>query len=350
MGGTLGLFFREFSMTLAFAIGVSTVLALTLTPMVCARMGRPTRPLGRLDRWIEGAITALVRLYGRSLEGVLHRRGWALLRGAAARLRRKAGAEPAQILAQGRDAVLCLLGALVRRFFLAVEQTLARADVCDGCGKSVPAEGQPRGALAGLLLGFAGAALDLDDPLAHGLDRFRDDVGRALLALGGGAFARGHAVLGLLDPARDRIERSGSARARLARQLFGRGGLADERVDLGARRVVRRDAGGGVGPALRQPREALGKRRDVELFRRCGSRSRRLRLVALVANLVVEPFAQGHAGAAGRRLRGVAGSRVDALDAPGQAVRHVRARLQGLRLAARARLPDTAASARPGDP
>lgn len=71
------------------------------------------------------------------------RRGWALLRSAAARLRRKAGAEPAQILAQGRDAVLCLLGALVRRFFLAVEQTLARADVCDGCGKSVPAEGQP---------------------------------------------------------------------------------------------------------------------------------------------------------------------------------------------------------------
>jgi multidrug efflux pump len=79
IGGTLGLFFREFSMTLAFAIVVSTVLALTLTPMLCARMGQPTRPPGRVARAVEGGMARLVALYGRSLEPVLRRRRLALL-------------------------------------------------------------------------------------------------------------------------------------------------------------------------------------------------------------------------------------------------------------------------------
>ena len=38
MGGVVGRLFREFSLTVIFAIAVSTIIAITLTPMMCARM------------------------------------------------------------------------------------------------------------------------------------------------------------------------------------------------------------------------------------------------------------------------------------------------------------------------
>ncbi len=40
MGGIIGRFFREFSVTLAFAIAISTVVSLTVTPMICAHFIR----------------------------------------------------------------------------------------------------------------------------------------------------------------------------------------------------------------------------------------------------------------------------------------------------------------------
>ena len=36
MGGVVGRLFREFSVTLAFAIAISTVVSLSVTPMICA--------------------------------------------------------------------------------------------------------------------------------------------------------------------------------------------------------------------------------------------------------------------------------------------------------------------------
>ena len=36
LGGVAGMLFREFSVTLAFAIIISTVASLTITPMICA--------------------------------------------------------------------------------------------------------------------------------------------------------------------------------------------------------------------------------------------------------------------------------------------------------------------------
>ena len=55
MSGVVGRVFREFSVTLAFAIAVSTVVSLTLTPMICAHFVRQAaehrrdlvRPRGR---------------------------------------------------------------------------------------------------------------------------------------------------------------------------------------------------------------------------------------------------------------------------------------------------------------
>ena len=49
MGGIVGRLFREFSVTLAFAIAISTVVSLSVTPMICAhfvRSGRAATPPG----------------------------------------------------------------------------------------------------------------------------------------------------------------------------------------------------------------------------------------------------------------------------------------------------------------
>ena len=56
MGGMVGRLFREFSLTLAFAIVVSTVVSLTVTPMICAHFVRkpPSPDATWLDRAVEG--------------------------------------------------------------------------------------------------------------------------------------------------------------------------------------------------------------------------------------------------------------------------------------------------------
>ena len=60
MGGIVGRFFREFSVTLAFAIAVSTVVSLTVTPMICAYFVRvpPSPDATWLDRMMEGVMLA----------------------------------------------------------------------------------------------------------------------------------------------------------------------------------------------------------------------------------------------------------------------------------------------------
>ena len=51
MSGVVGRVFREFSVTLAFAIAVSTVVSLTVTPMICAHFVRkPPSPDATLVR------------------------------------------------------------------------------------------------------------------------------------------------------------------------------------------------------------------------------------------------------------------------------------------------------------
>jgi len=72
MEGVMGRLLREFSMTLVFAIIISMVVSLTVTPMVCAWM-----PVFRrrnetwLDRTIENALDRIIDLYARSLRPVV---------------------------------------------------------------------------------------------------------------------------------------------------------------------------------------------------------------------------------------------------------------------------------------
>ncbi|MGE0034628.1 MAG: efflux RND transporter permease subunit [Xanthobacteraceae bacterium] len=81
MTGLVGRVFREFSVTLAFAIMVSTVVSLTLTPMICAHFVRkpPSPDATWFDRLVERVLAWTLRGYGRSLAVVLDYRGLTLL-------------------------------------------------------------------------------------------------------------------------------------------------------------------------------------------------------------------------------------------------------------------------------
>jgi HAE1 family hydrophobic/amphiphilic exporter-1 len=74
MSGVVGRFFREFGLVATCAVLVSMLVALTLTPMLCARYLRRERPSGRAWRGIERGYQALERHYGRMLAwGLSHR-------------------------------------------------------------------------------------------------------------------------------------------------------------------------------------------------------------------------------------------------------------------------------------
>jgi multidrug efflux pump len=75
MGGIVGRLFREFALTLSLAIGVSLIVSLTLTPMMCSRLlpePRDKHEEGRPGRWLERGFARLQGGYERTL-------GWALL-------------------------------------------------------------------------------------------------------------------------------------------------------------------------------------------------------------------------------------------------------------------------------
>ncbi|HTT49523.1 MAG TPA: efflux RND transporter permease subunit [Pseudolabrys sp.] len=81
MGGIVGRLFREFSVTLAFAIAVSTVVSLSVTPMICAYFVRtaPSHDGTWFDRTVEGALARMIRFYDRTLSFVLEHNALALI-------------------------------------------------------------------------------------------------------------------------------------------------------------------------------------------------------------------------------------------------------------------------------
>ncbi|MGH6725557.1 MAG: efflux RND transporter permease subunit, partial [Pseudolabrys sp.] len=81
MGGIVGRLFREFSVTLAFAIAVSTVVSLSVTPMICAYFVRaaPSHNATGLDRLVESALSRTVRFYERTRSFTLEHNVLALI-------------------------------------------------------------------------------------------------------------------------------------------------------------------------------------------------------------------------------------------------------------------------------
>jgi multidrug efflux pump subunit AcrB len=81
MGGVVGRLFREFALTLAFAIAVSTVVSLSVTPMICAHFLRapPSRDATWLDRIVDAILSRLIRDYRRTLAVVLRHPGLTMI-------------------------------------------------------------------------------------------------------------------------------------------------------------------------------------------------------------------------------------------------------------------------------
>jgi multidrug efflux pump len=73
MDGIVGRLLREFSLTLTFAIVVSTVVSLTITPMICAHYIKTTTSANAtwFDRIVEGSLSRIVAFYERTLRSVL---------------------------------------------------------------------------------------------------------------------------------------------------------------------------------------------------------------------------------------------------------------------------------------
>jgi multidrug efflux pump len=70
MGGLIGRLFREFAVTLSIAIGVSAVLSLTLTPMMCAHLLKPEpEHQGRAVRLSERGFEAVIAFYDSGAQG-----------------------------------------------------------------------------------------------------------------------------------------------------------------------------------------------------------------------------------------------------------------------------------------
>ncbi len=73
MGGIIGRLFREFALTLSFAILVSMVISLTTTPMICAHLRQRVKegPPSRFHRLCERGFGALHGAYARTLTRVV---------------------------------------------------------------------------------------------------------------------------------------------------------------------------------------------------------------------------------------------------------------------------------------
>jgi HAE1 family hydrophobic/amphiphilic exporter-1 len=79
MSGAVGRNLREFALTVIFAIIVSTILALTLSPMMCARILRHEKAPNALQRAITNFIQGMIRQYGIALHFQLRHKWLALV-------------------------------------------------------------------------------------------------------------------------------------------------------------------------------------------------------------------------------------------------------------------------------
>jgi multidrug efflux pump len=73
-GGLIGQFFLEFGLTVAVTVFASTFVALTLTPVLCAKLLRVSPHKGRLHSWSEKGFNRVERFYGGLLgRALVHR-------------------------------------------------------------------------------------------------------------------------------------------------------------------------------------------------------------------------------------------------------------------------------------
>ncbi|MCX7009417.1 MAG: efflux RND transporter permease subunit [Kiritimatiellaeota bacterium] len=83
MSGAVGRNLSEFAMTVIYAIIVSTILALTLSPMMCAHILHHEKAPNAVQRWITNSIQRLIRGYGVALHWQLRHKWLSLVMWAA---------------------------------------------------------------------------------------------------------------------------------------------------------------------------------------------------------------------------------------------------------------------------
>src|SRR5690606_32513567 len=77
-GGLTGVLFTEFAFTLAGSVLLSGIIALTLSPMMCARLLKahgPGQGMGRMEAWLDTRFNKLRDGYQRRLHSALETRG-----------------------------------------------------------------------------------------------------------------------------------------------------------------------------------------------------------------------------------------------------------------------------------
>ncbi len=77
-GGSTGIIYRQFSITIASAMALSALIALTLTPALCATLLKPVEKERKLGRFFQGFNRGVVRsqdAYQRRLGTMLQRPG-----------------------------------------------------------------------------------------------------------------------------------------------------------------------------------------------------------------------------------------------------------------------------------
>lgn len=74
MGGITGSLFTEFALTLAGAVFVSGIVALTLSPMMCSITLKSNHQPNRFEKTVDNALTGLTNRYSKLLDVILTRR------------------------------------------------------------------------------------------------------------------------------------------------------------------------------------------------------------------------------------------------------------------------------------
>ena len=74
--GMTGIVFREFAFTLAIAVIISGFVALTLSPMMCARFLQPVQKMSGYGQALEKIFQRIIKFYRQLLQGFLRRRLW----------------------------------------------------------------------------------------------------------------------------------------------------------------------------------------------------------------------------------------------------------------------------------
>ncbi|MCG7498865.1 multidrug efflux RND transporter permease subunit [Vibrio sp. Of7-15] len=74
MGGITGSLFKEFALTLAGAVFVSGIIALTLSPMMCAQMLKANAEPGKFEKTVHNFLDRMTNSYANMLAAVMQRR------------------------------------------------------------------------------------------------------------------------------------------------------------------------------------------------------------------------------------------------------------------------------------